>query len=106
MFNILPLNKKSKNLLRHAVGRNSIKIHVFRNYHISLLYNLILLLIKQLIIKETNTHVLFMTSLSTPVPELSSLPSNPDLPASQQTLTVTKNLSNPSNSPTLSSQDD
>jgi len=47
-----------------------------------------------------------MTSLSTPVPELSSLPSNPDLSTSQQTLTITKNLSNPSNSPTLSSQND
>jgi hypothetical protein len=47
-----------------------------------------------------------MTSLSTPVPEFSSLPSNPDLPTSQQDLTITKNLSNPSNSPTLSSEND
>jgi len=47
-----------------------------------------------------------MTSFSTSVPEFSSLPSNPDLPTSQQTLDITKNLSNPSNSPTLSSQTD
>lgn len=47
-----------------------------------------------------------MTSLSTSDPAFSSLPSNPDVPASQEDLAVTKNLSNPSNSPTLSSEND